>query len=365
MQRKRKSPLIQIIHNQLNAIKNRYFDTQNITMTLSSGYDSNLLLHLLHQQSVSIDAHTVGGRKISEIPASTTIANLYHEVTHHCVTVPQNRFDDIADMLWRMDGYLFQDGIFLQYELAKNMATHHTKRVLLGEMADQILNYLFYSNTIRRFENSTLGSYVKLFYLFRITKKRSRKETWQVFKTWRLLNKKSHLGRSTDIMFDYIIKKNGLMMRSFNLAPYYPFVSPALKKYIRSKGLLNIQKNYYKKEVKKILHPGISAILGKNGGTTDIAFIFKPHQHSMFHFVKSSSVIMQLFSPEELEATAHGDNGWHFLSQLCYLALFEELYLSGKYQHLFLNNTLNIPTLSIMQRIGPIQHRATAQQAQG
>ena len=90
-------------------------------MPLSNGYDSNLILHTIRSFiNRRIHAFTIGGKKgRNEIPFVSNNLRSYNNIVHHTGIVDECIFEYFPDIVWRLDGTLYEGGVFLQYALSK------------------------------------------------------------------------------------------------------------------------------------------------------------------------------------------------------------------------------------------------------
>ena len=114
---------------------------QTLSITLSSGYDSNFLLHLLRKHdSRKIDAYCIGGRTgRNETHQAEKIVRTYNNVQLKTGIVNSGTLMHLPDIVWRLEGTVYERGIFLQYELAKLLGANNVKQIIEGDGADQVM----------------------------------------------------------------------------------------------------------------------------------------------------------------------------------------------------------------------------------
>jgi argininosuccinate synthase len=123
-------------------VKNLFYlgKQQEAALTLTAGWDTNLLLHFLKKETnAQITAVTInGGGKQNEIPATASILEHYPKVRHLTATV-HYELSSLPEIVWILEGYVFQEGMFLRSELARVLAQEDLHSVFLGACGDQVL----------------------------------------------------------------------------------------------------------------------------------------------------------------------------------------------------------------------------------
>lgn len=114
-------------------------------LPLSSGFDSNLLLERLVKYSSSFNVLTIGDKshmdetsKVEEICNQLNVKNLNKRIVTHKTLL------NYKDIVERLEGAVFEPGIFLQYELAKMSADLNIECLVCGDGADQVFNKNFF-----------------------------------------------------------------------------------------------------------------------------------------------------------------------------------------------------------------------------
>ena len=313
--------------------------------TLSSGYDTNYTLHRLRKETEHpLTAFSVGGKKVNEIGAASDILREYDKVRHISSTIDQSIIERLPDMVWRLEGYEFQSGIFLQYELGRLVSEAGLKALVVGEGADQFLNWAFYSDLSWAFQRTALFHFFKVAV---ITKGCNR----GIFDLFRASRVYSHIrgSASREIecsgMLDYILKKSGILLNSYGVQAMYPFLSRRFRRLGVLRGPMTAwNKGDYKEQVEKRLGPKISSLLQKIGGTTDVEFLVRPLLPAIIEVLRRSRLINRLMRKEHLELICQRtDLYWHLLMQLLSLDIFDALFLTGDYDDFFERPSLSMP----------------------
>ena len=128
------------LERHLGSLDAQVSPAQRAYVALSSGHDTNLLLFLLAGMHDAIRAFTVGGRLVNEIDSTRKILASYPGCRGASRTVPASIAKSLPDIAWRLEGYVFERGVFLQYALAELLREAGGRCVVLGEGADQIVD---------------------------------------------------------------------------------------------------------------------------------------------------------------------------------------------------------------------------------
>ena len=314
---------------------------ENLCTTLSGGFDTNLILHhLAKNTSNQITTLTIGGKLVNEIPVAKKCADRYPNVMHKCRTIRLNILEFLPEIVWKLDGYVYEEGIFLQYELASLISNNSLKTIFLGDCADQQLDsyrYIFSPILIIRFrqliKQTVLGD---LYYKF--LEHKSIKYSERVKSLNKFQIKYSKIRFDTNI--DFILKKSGIMLNNHNIQGIYPFLSKDVKAIAKSLGFINRKKKYYKKEVKNVLGKERQINISKIGGSTDVDYLVENYSNIIIEFLKSEFIKYFLNTKEVSEIIDNLPDYYDFILQLLYIYLFNELFISGKFDSKF--NDLNL-----------------------
>lgn len=326
--------------------KYREMRKKNLSCTLSSGFDSNLVLHFLsHMGKGPIRVYTIGGKEKNEIPGAKQITNQYKNVVHECHYVPEESLEYFPHIVWITEGYTSQKGIFMQYTLSKKMAEHQTEFAFLGDGADQILDQYRLAKTeylkyvVNNFFSIEFKNKVKSFLNLFLPQKRRiamRKED-KAYTKDELKLLKDNGKKSKPYQFDeslhYILMKNGIFMNHFGIQGVYPFLDQKIEAISKSLWKLNKSKAYYKKEVCKTVRPKIAQVLTKIGGDTDVEYLFQ-NKHKTIRKLLEEDIMTRIVSKEIAEKIAQNPEN--------YPAIALRLIVIHTFYLMFINSTFGI-----------------------
>lgn len=230
-------------------------DNEDAVIPLSNGFDSNLIMHTLLQRQKNIKAFTIGGKTgRNEIEAVRNNVEGIKQVELNTVLVDNIFLENLTDIVWRLEGALFERGIILQYALAKTLKEAGADSLICGEYADQILSCKYVESIQdKKVEENpyTIGNLI-------------------------------------------ILKKSGIMLNSFGIIGRYPFtrqniipLSLALRK---DNGT---DKVFYKKECKKIFTPKIAKSVKKVGGSTYNSAILSENNYTELKNIADNSELIK------------------------------------------------------------------------
>lgn len=233
-------------NNLLKALQDRIKacagNNGNIDMPVSGGYDSNLILNTLaNLTDRKIRTFSVGeDRETSEIVRVRQNMKFYENAELNEFIVSDDLFDCYTDMVWRLDGCVFESGIVLQYALAKAAREKNVRDLICGEYADQLMN--------KNFE-----------------KDRKKK----LLKKYRPFQQFTYLENPFVTGSMIILKKSAVMLNSFGITGHYPFASESLTPFSKALAAENgTNKKYYISQCKKVFPKEIVNNIAKEGGTT-------------------------------------------------------------------------------------------------
>ena len=343
-------------HHLLDSIRNqvekmaRHLRTPDYTLTLTGGWDSNLMLSFLNGRGAGrVRAVTINGGGITnEIPAVQHSLQFYPKdrVEHFTYTMDNSIFAMLPNIVWILEGYMFQSGMFLRYALSALIRDIGSRSVFLGSGADPILNtdmgpggevvYEPYPDpsvsagmkelkkTIR---NSLIRSFVGDVY-FAI--RRERKENWIRRKCLR-----SGFRERYNIQIEYNMKMHELMLNGFGLQGLYPFINRDTTSCARVLRPRNRSKSLYKQKVREHLGPDISSVLKKSGRVVDTENLLCPNKHWL-ESAMNSPFIRRILPAHVIERMKSDPASYEdSLLKVLYLSLFERLILSGEYDGRF------------------------------
>lgn len=334
--------------------------TKPITQTLTAGWDSNVILFFLNKLSpnATIRAVTInGGGEKNEVPATRSIVNQYDKIEHITGEVGIEVIDLLPDIVWKYEGYLFDAGMFLRYELARILKSKKINFVFLGSCADQvfspnakksilyskseILRYLtkyLFINTIRR---TPIGDIYH-----RVTGEKAKKEQIIRKKLGRRI-----LRRIYDINIDHNLKLHELMLNDFGIQGIYPFLNKQTVEISAALGPLMYQKRLYKEQTKKLLSSDITQYFKKSGFVVDTPNLFKVKKNLLIKIFKSD-LIHRILSKNQIDEILKEPEQYHLLIlQLAYIYVFNEMFITGKYDSRLDESEITIPLTQIFKAI--------------
>lgn len=231
---------------------------ENMAITISSGYDSNYILHNVQKLATDrIKAFCIGGTiGKNEIPDAEKISEYYGNVDLHTRLVNGSSLDKLPEIVYAMEGCMYESGIFLQYELASLASSHGVQHMMLGECADQVLNFEMYHPI---HQQKAIIDYT----LKKLPKRIFKKLRFRPYRT------------VYDMAAYIVVKKNGIMMNYFGINPEYPYMR---KEYMRTcRNAVRIgekKKEFHKKAINQILPEYITSIIHKVPGATELKELF-------------------------------------------------------------------------------------------
>ncbi len=281
-----------------------------VGMTISSGYDSNFIMHnMVDICKEKINAFCIGGELgRNEIADSSEICSNYDNVIFNKGLVNGSSLEAYPEIVLALEGAMYEDGIFLQYELAQLVKEKGVDTLILGECTDQIFKYRTYHAYA---ENLKLAKYY----------------IWNFYDTvFRNLRVKPYI-RSFEMASQIIIKKNGLMMNYYGIKTKYPYIrKPIIAIAEKVVVFKDERKKFHKQAVNSCLKKEILPYLQKLGGTTGRETLFTGDitKDKLKEFsVKSKFYKKAKYKDELIERD--------YYLKILYLELFDILILQKKY----------------------------------
>ncbi len=330
---------------------------KTINMPISGGYDSNLILNtMVNNTDSEIKTFSIGeNSETNEIVRVRENMKLYKDVEFNVSIVDNNFFELFSDMVWRLDGCVYESGIVLQYALAKAVSEKNGRDLICGEYADQLMNKNFDTD-----------------------RKKALSKKHPQFRHFTYLENPYVMGSMI------ILKKSAVMLNSFGVTGHYPFASESLTPFSNALADENgTNKKYYITQCVKVFPQEVVNNIAKEGGTTTNQALISDE---MFEEVK-----LKLDSIEELTEICKKTNSskvsvggqvvrtFNFAKKILknikmqgikngitksfssvqskmlggellklYLLIFMELFMSGKYDECFENSTAPMKTTQIL-----------------
>jgi len=343
------SQLIDSIGNQIKQIA-RNLRKPGYTLTLTGGWDSNLMLSFLN----TMDAHEIkavtinGGGATNEIPAVEHALKFHSKdkVQHFAYTMQNSIFDVLPNIVWIFEGYMFQSGLFLRYALSQLACDIGSSTVFLGSGADPILNTEMGPGGDKVYEPYPNAS---AFDAVRELKKTIRILCIRGFigdiyfaikgesKENRIRRKclRSGYRQRYNIQIEYNMKMHELMLNSFGIQGLYPFINRSTVSCAKPLRSWNKDKSLYKQKVREWLGPEISSVLKKSQAVVDTESLYKVNNHWLQKTMQSEFIHQVLPKKEIRRITRNPEAHQDTLLRVLSLLLFEKLILSGAYDAKF------------------------------
>ena len=244
------------------AVQKCFHGESEINIPLSSGFDSNYIAYVASEKSdASINAFSVGGKfGKNELPVVEKNVKHYKSMKLSSALTDKDTLQNFPDIVWRLEGSVYEVGLFLQYELAKLVQKNGKKSLICGECADQVMNK-YYLREDRLFPQKDGGA--PLYYEF--------SEYPFIFGNY------------------LILKKNGILANSFGIETRYPYLDNEVVSVSHALRSINGKdKRVHTANCEDCLPTEILENMSKIGGATEF--------HSLFN---SEDEIRKFFSDIE------------------------------------------------------------------
>lgn len=279
---------LQMLVESISHIKNKS------AVTLSSGYDSNLILFSLINRYPNeiIYAMSVGGKiGRNETPTVEKICKYYNNVTLYTSVIDNNLFSDFPKIIYLLEGSMFERGCFLQYELSKIARSNGVKTIIGGEGADQIMRNTFSLEKVFCKDFKSLQNY------------------WHDY--------------PQDVLRNIVVKKSGMIMTGNDIDCIYPYLSPFFYSYYANKS---IEKEHHKQEIQNILPVEITAELKKYGGSTNLELLFSNKiSYDRIHKLVEKTSYARIIK-RNIKNYKGIDDDFEYNLKILYVLIFEKLF---------------------------------------
>jgi len=337
---KAKRELLGTIENSLSSILSSL--SYNPAVTHTSGWDSNFMLRTIRKRFDGlIDTATIdGGEECNEIPVVKKIQEKYYDnISHYTARVPNN-LDSLSEVVWRYEGYVFEKGMLLRYELARLLKNSNIKSIILGATADQVL---FPPTKIRRYARNLKEN--KLISLLRRLLDRKYKKKYS--KNWisRKSLKRIKINKDYfDIHLDMLLKMHGIMLNSFGVQGLFPYLNKTTAAASKALGRQNKNKKYYKLQLKKLMGDNVAKYFTKSHNVVDTLKIYQNVKPAIIEFLgRKSAFVSEIIGKKAYNKISKSPEENHLLVFHClYLSIFKELFITGKYDKFLPDKSIKI-----------------------
>ena len=315
-------------------------ECEKIAATLTAGWDTNLILYFLKKMNhemlslITID----GGGDSSELLAVKSILNNYTSYNQIVSSVDEDIVQSFPDIVWRIEGYIFDEGFFLRYKLSKELRKRQNSIVFLGSSADQLMFTAIKQIRLK------LRPLREIYY-------RLIQGNWQEEAIRKTFKRKTHNAIrsifSSNLFLDCNMKLHEIILNSFSIQGIFPFVNRETAYLCKSLGIANTDKKIYKQKVKELLGAEITNNIKKSGKVVDIQQVFKNNKALLMSVMKKDFINIILSEKQIRSINKRPESFSSLIIQLVYLYLFNEMFITKKYDTFFDKSHFN-HTLSSM-----------------
>lgn len=342
----------------------RQLNKKKCALTLTGGFDSNLLLSFLNRENLDeiLTVTVNGGDAINEVPSVKHVLEFYskEKVTHFIVDLPLTVFSQLPCIVWIYEGYIFQTGVLLRYVLSKMLGEQANPTVFLGSGADPVLNTLMGPGGNKVYEpygEGVLEYFREMKLSIRnILKKNYIGDMYFYFKgedcEKRIKRKCLRPGyrRRFNRQIDYNMKMHEIMLNSFNVQGLYPFINKETTNCAKPLRPWNNEKALYREKVKSHLGDNLSSVLKKSGAVVDRDSIFKNSSYWLEKVAHSDFIELVLPSECVKKIRKCPRKYGRILFNILALQIFEKLILSGDYDSQFDEKHINLTLEQVLLR---------------
>jgi hypothetical protein len=142
------------------------------------------------------------------------------------------------------------------------------------------------------------------------------------------------------------MKLHEIMLNSFGIQGVFPFVNKTTAHMCKVLGLINRDKKYYKKKVRErlqtTLSPDIMNQIKKSGNVIDIKHFYNANKSSLVKILHTDCIRNVLTKNQHANIVMDPDKYFSLIFQLAYIYLFNELFITGKYDSQFKDDGFDI-----------------------
>lgn len=245
------------------AIVEQASNEQEINAPLSSGYDSSYIVDVLSKQTkLPINAFSIGGKfGKNELPVVKQNIKYFDRAKLISEITDSSTLQNYPDIVWRLDGNVYEVGLFLQYELNQLVNKNGKKTLICGECADQVMNQYYFSDERNSPDNTESDRYYEF------------SEYPYVFGSY------------------LILKKNGILANSFDIITKYPYLNNEFVSLCVPLAQYNgKKKKIHTENCNKFLPKEIIENISKIGGATECHSLFNDEKEikRFFRYVEKS-----------------------------------------------------------------------------
>ncbi|MBQ4244916.1 MAG: hypothetical protein II702_08380 [Clostridia bacterium] len=246
-----------------DAVKHCIDGDETACFPLSSGYDSNYIAYvsteICGKQST---AFSVGGKRgKNELPLVKENVKYYKNLELKSAVTDGGSLKNLPDIVYRLEGNVYESGIFLQYELMKLVSESGAKKLICGECADQVMNVNYHREDRIHPENGGKPIYYEF------------SEYPYIFSSY------------------LIFKKSGILANSFGIETVYPYLDEDFISVCAPLGTISMKdKRVHVANCRACLNPEIFKNMSKKGGSTDCRSLFENDEEikSFFRRIEST-----------------------------------------------------------------------------
>ena len=290
---------------------------KKVFTTLSNGYDSNFI-HALLQDENYIEAFSIGGisgrdetkfvkKNVEKFPNTNLNVSL----------VSKKTLDNYPDLVYKLGGFVYEQGIFLQYELMKCIEKKVSADVVLisGEGSDEIFSLQYYNKVHSLYKNIRY-----LLFMFQ-------RKVWKdEIKNFNIKGGFLYGLNYKNTLSNVVVKKNGILMNNINIDCVHPYLFRNIIDIAYTNRYKNIRKKIsHIQACDKIIDSSILRNIKHLGGTTEPIALFEN-----CNYIEEIKLIVNNSKYNILKIDNKVSNNYlDYLLKVLYLEIFEYIYIKN------------------------------------